>query len=281
MADNFGPRPPAVETESGFLAAAAITSNISRFVKKASSTTVNVITAIGDLPFGVQVVQTTIASGKNVSVKISGQVAVEVSEAIALNADVGVSANGRAQNCVAGQYHAAKCVRAAGAAGDECLVELFRIPLPNYVIPLAASGAAVLVGRRGESVTEGWTRYRIDEDVVMDASASNNLTTETPIYARILLVQGNLETIITATTAVKVGIGRVPSTADPNKYGLTSALTKNLKIDTIPDFAVLSAAEQMAVFACDTNGAAAGTLDTGTVRVVVEYEVLDSLDDAA
>jgi hypothetical protein len=280
MADNFGVRPPAVETDA-FLAAAALTSNIYRFLKKASSTTVNAITAIGDLPVGVQIEETTVAANKNCAVQTLGQVEVEVSEAIALNADVGVSANGRAQNCVAGQYHVGTCVRAAAAAGELCIVELFRVPRPNYELPLVASGAAVITKRRGTSITEGWTRYTIDEDVVFSSAlASKNLTTETPIGARIIRVQANLETLITATTAVKVGVGRVPSTADPNKYGLTSALTANLKIDTIPDFAVLAAAEQMAVFACDTAGDAAGTLDSGTVRVVVEYEVLDSLDDA-
>jgi hypothetical protein len=170
-------------------------------------------------------------------------------------------------------------VRATGAAGDLAVIELVIVPL-IYNNNLAGNAAGEVAVRWGKTITEGHTIVFTDEDVVMDGSTSNALTLQPAIGTLIRSVQANLETVITATTAVKVGIGTATTTADPDKYGKTSALTQNLKVDTIPDWAVLSAIEELGVFAVDTNGAAAGTLDTGTVRVVVRYEVLDSLDDA-
>jgi hypothetical protein len=140
----------------------------------------------------------------------------------------------------------------------------------------AAAGAVAL--RFGETLTEGGEIRVMDEDVAIVAGASTDLTQNVPAGSVILMVQANLETIVTATTAVKVGIG---VSADPDAYGKTSALTKNLKVDTVPDWAAGGSAIDVKVFAVDTNGAAAGTLDTGTVRVRIIYWVPNSLDDAA
>jgi hypothetical protein len=80
---------------------------------------------------------------------------------------------------------------------------------------------------------------------------------------------------ITAATAVKIGVGRLTATADPDKYWLSSALT------AVSDSAVLlatsttlAAEEEIGLFACATDGSAAGTIGGGAddyVRVVVGY----------
>jgi hypothetical protein len=140
----------------------------------------------------------------------------------------------------------------------------------------AATAAASLT--LGATSTEGLQFMVIDEDVVLaGAVAAKDLTQDVPTGAVILAVQANLDTAITATTAVKVGVGVA---ADPDKYGKTSALTQNAKIDTIfATWTVLSGAEDVQVYACDTAGAAAGTLNAGTVRVRIVYLACNSLDN--
>ena len=79
---------------------------------------------------------------------------------------------------------------------------------------------------------------------------------------------------ISATTATKLGIGRLTATADPDKYFLSGALTV---LDTA---AVLlattttdAAAEEIGLFACDNAGAAAGTVggDGQYAQVLITY----------
>jgi len=128
--------------------------------------------------------------------------------------------------------------------------------------------------------TEGYSFTVVDEDVdASSAAAAHDLAADIPDGAVILCVQANLDTAITGATAVKVGVGVA---ADPDKYGLTSGLTQNLKIDTLPAHAVLSGAEDVQVYACDTNGDAAGTIGGAgeIVRVRIVYATTNSLDDA-
>jgi hypothetical protein len=66
---------------------------------------------------------------------------------------------------------------------------------------------------------------------------------------------------ITAATAVKIGIGRLTSTADPDKYFLSANLAA---LDTsavlLATTTTNAAAEEIGLFACDNAGAAAGTI---------------------
>jgi len=145
-------------------------------------------------------------------------------------------------------------------------------------LALGAATAAVAM-RFGASVTEGLEIKVIDETVSTESAvASIDLTEDVPSGAVILSAQANLETAVTTTTATKIGLG---ISTDPDKYGLTSGLTKNLKIDTVPDWAVLGSAEDVQVYACDNTGAADGTIDSGSIRVRIVYAVCNSLDDAA
>ena len=119
-----------------------------------------------------------------------------------------------------------------------------------------------------------------DETLSALAAVSTDLTEDVPAGAVILSVQGNIETLCVAGgTSVKVGIG---PTADPDKYGKTTAFTKNLKIDTIPDWAVLGSAEDIQINAVATAGGIGDTaFSAGAVRVRIVYLATNSLDNAA
>jgi len=150
---------------------------------------------------------------------------------------------------------------------------------------LAGAAAAAAGVRFGATATEGLEIKAIDEDVTLTNAVEVDLTETVPAGAVILSVQGNLETAITGDGSgdnglTKVGIG---VTADPDKYGKTSGLTKNLKIDTIPDWTVLASEETVTVKACDNDGAAVTEKFTagGIVRVRIVYAACNSLDDAA
>lgn len=65
----------------------------------------------------------------------------------------------------------------------------------------------------------------------------------------------------TAVTAVKLGIGRSTSTADPDKYWISADLTaQDTSTVLLATTTTVTADEAIALFACDTNGAAAGTI---------------------
>lgn len=149
---------------------------------------------------------------------------------------------------------------------------------------LGAAGVAAVAALLFGTSAEGTNVSVIDEIVTTTNAVENNLTNTVPAGAVILSVQGNLETLIVGDgtgddLGVKVGIG---VTADPDKYGITSALTKNLKIDTIPDWAVLSGAETVCVKLAKTAGAAATEkfVAGGKVRVRIVYLTLASLANA-
>lgn len=149
----------------------------------------------------------------------------------------------------------------------------------------AGAAAAAVALRFGKTVTEGLEIKVIDETVTLTNAVEDDLTETVPAGAVILSSQGNLETAVVGDGTgddglVKVGIG---VTADPNKYGLSGALTKNSKIDSIPDWAVLGSEETVTVKAADAAGAAVTEKFTagGSVRVRIVYAVCNSLDNAA
>jgi hypothetical protein len=139
--------------------------------------------------------------------------------------------------------------------------------------------------RIGATATEGLEVVVVDEIVTLTNAVETNLTNTIPAGAVILSVQANLETLVDGDASgddllAKVGIG---VTADPDKYGITSALTKNLKADKIPDWAVLGSNETVTVKAAKTDGSAATEkfVAGGKVRVRIVYLRTNSLDDAA
>jgi len=123
----------------------------------------------------------------------------------------------------------------------------------------------------------------IEQSVIPAGAAGYDLAVQLPIGAVILNAQIKLSAAVVCTTAVKIGLGRKESAADPDKYALTSALTtgtySGTKITVTGVLADASAVETLRVFACDTNGAAAGTLDSGgTITARVNYLVYESID---
>ena len=199
----------------------------------------------------------------------AAQAAAETAQGLAETAQTGAeTAQGLAETAEAGAEAAA-----AAAVAEE---------LPTRT---AGSAAGAVALRFGASATEGLEITVIDEvvDMLTTPAAAWDLTSDIPAGAVILSVQANLQDVISAVTAVKVGIGVV---SDPDKYGKTANLLQNSKVNTIPDWAVLSGTEDIQIYAVDTDGAAAGTIGggaTGTdeVRVRIVYATLNSLDNAA
>lgn len=156
---------------------------------------------------------------------------------------------------------------------------------PTESIALTGAGvAAESVLEIGVRAGEGTKLKVIDEVVTLTNAVETNLTNTVPAGAVILSVQANLETLVVGDASgddlgVKVGIG---VTADPDKYGITSGLTKNLKINTVPAWTVLGSAETVAVKLAKTDGSAATEkfVAGGQVRVRIVYLTVSSLVNA-
>lgn len=134
----------------------------------------------------------------------------------------------------------------------------------------------------GETSTEGMQIAVAEETLSFVGNAALFLPTSLvlPAGSVILSVQANVEAALTGgSTTVKVGLGL--NASDPDKYGLSSALTKNAKISTMPAYAVLAGATTIDVCACAANGAAGDTaLTVGSVRVRIVYAYLENLANA-
>lgn len=148
-------------------------------------------------------------------------------------------------------------------------------------MPVGAPTPAVALGF-GTTTTSGAQVKIIDQTVSFAGNAAlyKAMTTPIPAGAVILSVQANVQAALTGgSTTVKVGLG--PNASDPDKYGKTSDLTQNQKIDTVPAWTVLSAQEAIDVCACATDGSAGDTaLTVGSVRVRIVYLALTSLQNA-
>ena len=107
-------------------------------------------------------------------------------------------------------------------------------------------------------------------DMSAAAAASFSLTETIPTNSIVISAAMSIQETITAATAVKIGLGRVTATADPDKYLLSAALTAaELAKPQNQGGSPLTAAETIGVFACATDGSAAGTIGGGTGDVVV------------
>ncbi len=147
----------------------------------------------------------------------------------------------------------------------------------------AGAAAAAVAQRFGASATEGLEIKVIDETVSgFTGAKSFDLTEDIPAGAVILSVQANIETTVVAGgTSVGIAIGI--ASGDVDKYGETTVFTQNTKIDTIPDWAVLSGAEDVQIGIIVTGGASLGDTNAsaGAVRVRIVYALPNSLDNAA
>lgn len=159
----------------------------------------------------------------------------------------------------------ATTVAATSVTADQ--VTPTRVDLP------AGSAASAVALALGATAAEGARIKIIDETVsfVDNTALYKAMTTPIPAGAVILCVQANVQSALTGGgTTVKVGLG--PNSSDPDKYGKTSALTKNAKINTVPDWAVLGSQEAIDICACASDGSAGDTaLTVGSVRVRIVY----------
>jgi hypothetical protein len=132
-----------------------------------------------------------------------------------------------------------------------------------------------IVQKNPEPLPQSLTTGTLAKTVDLSSAAANFSIGTIPAGSVVSHVAVELPATISAATAVKIGVGRLTATADPDKYWLSADLT------AVSDSAVLlatsttvAAAEEIGLFACDTNGAAAGTIGGVAgeyVRVVVGY----------
>jgi len=116
--------------------------------------------------------------------------------------------------------------------------------------------------------------------IISSAVASLAIPKLLPVGAVVAAAYIRFLTAITATTAVGVGLGRLSATAVPSKYTRTTALTNGtaagglLLPNLLADAAIQ---EQIGIFAVDGTGAAAGTINSGTVLVRLDYWQTEAL----
>lgn len=164
----------------------------------------------------------------------------------------------------------------AGTLWD--MVDANGVLVTRYICTDPTAGAAVW--KTVESDDQNKTIGFIEEVVIFSGTATKNLVTQIPAGATPLIAVVNCDTLVACTTAVKIGVG---TSADPDGYCKTGALTKNTKggIKGALIGIQVAAATTVQVTSVDTAGALAGTADTGTFRVRVYYEQYDQLADAA
>lgn len=108
------------------------------------------------------------------------------------------------------------------------------------------------------------------------AVASVVFTKQLPANSRVKFVTMTFDTAVVLSTAVKVGIG---VSGTPSQLLLsTVTVAKNTQNVSQPleANALFSAAPTtLGLYACATGGTAAGTITSGTIRVVVVYEYID------
>lgn len=150
----------------------------------------------------------------------------------------------------------------------------------SYTVPAVGADGNVLIhaGIAGDGLVELITE---EATVVIGGAAAEVATGLTyPAGCIPFVAHGNVEVIVVATTATKIGLD---ATGGSSGYGLAAALTKNTKLrhPTISSgfggvynqgngFAVI-ASTPLFLVACDNAGAAAGTINSGTVRVRISY----------
>jgi hypothetical protein len=254
----------------------------------------------------VQVFPTTTASGKLVlsCTDQTGNTAVTVNadamgQATAVHlADPGIAASYLLQSTAAISVAEANVLDAAiigtvvaskavvASAGKD--VSNFRnVGYEGALTAIAGAATPAVVARFGKTATEGLEVKVYDEIVELTNAVTTNTTLAVPAGAVVLSAQANLQATITGDASgddllAKIGLGITGSVV---KYGVTSALTKNAKIDTVPDWAV-NAGETLALYAVKADGSTAATEKftggaTQLVRVRVVYLAANSLDDAA
>jgi hypothetical protein len=171
---------------------------------------------------------------------------------------------------------------------DEAATFDTTVGVTGSVTSTAGAATPAVALRFGDTATEGLEVKVYDETIQLTNAVKTDSTLAVPAGAVVLSAQANLQAIITGdgtgdNLLAAVGLGI--SGGDEDKYGNTTDLTANQKIDTIPDWAV-NGGETISIFGLQADGNTAATEKfTGgagqNVRVRVVYLQTNSLDDAA
>jgi hypothetical protein len=124
-----------------------------------------------------------------------------------------------------------------------------------------------------EGLIAGTISQRVD---LSTAAANFPLTEKLPKGAWVEAIAVKVPATITADTAVKIGLGRLTASADPDKYWISAALTAATYEGKALTSASVTAEEELAIFACATGGAAAGTIGATGQYVDVRIMYLQS-----
>lgn len=118
-----------------------------------------------------------------------------------------------------------------------------------------------IVSNHPEFLPQGLAVGTIQKTVDLSTAAANFSLGTIPAGSVVASVAVKTPGTTTAATAVKIGVGRLTATADPDKYWLSADLTaQDAATVLLATSTTVTAAEEIALFACDTNGAAAGTI---------------------
>lgn len=121
----------------------------------------------------------------------------------------------------------------------------------------------------------------IEQIFTFAGTASQVFTTQLPANSRVKFVEMNFDTAVVLATAVKVGVG---VSATPSQLLLSTVTvaknTQNVSQPLEANALFTAAPTTLGVYACATGGTAAGTITSGTIRVVIVYEYIDVLFSA-
>jgi hypothetical protein len=110
------------------------------------------------------------------------------------------------------------------------------------------------------------------------AAASHPISFKIPLRAVVTAVALHVPQVVSAATAVKIGVGRSTSTADPDKYALTAdlAATDIARMHNGWGAPIADAGgEALAIFACAADGTAAGTIGGADQYVIVSVTYVE------
>lgn len=138
-----------------------------------------------------------------------------------------------------------------------------------------------IVNENASYLPQGLTAGTLIKTIDLSSAAANFSIGTIPAGSVVSSVAIKTPGTTTAATAVKIGVGRLTATADPDKYWLSADLTaQDASTVLLATATSVTAAEEIGLFACDTNGAAAGTIGGGAgeyAQVRVTYLTAESI----
>lgn len=121
-----------------------------------------------------------------------------------------------------------------------------------------------IVSQNPAYLPQGLATGTIEKTVDLSTAAANFSLGTLPAGSVVASVAVKTPGTTTAATATKIGVGRLTATANPDKYWLSADLTtQDASAVLLAASESLATDEEIALFACDNAGAAAGTIGGG------------------